>query len=396
MNIKKLVSNSDNFMQIILTVFAVFILFLLLYFATHRNNLIETLNKISVRDTENTIYLLGEVVGVGKEDYLNNFFTEIPITVRLDDNQEIITNVGSHSKNFFSDDEIIIKPGQTVVLLQIDTGNELAYHLVDIYRLDTAIYLLLGFVLLAVLFSGKKGFASFMGLVVTLIILVGYIVPQILNGGNPILISLTGSVGIALISIYMAHGLNTRTTIALLGTLASIIFSVIFSIVAVQITSLNGTGSEESLFVAGLLGDINLKGLLLGGIIIGTLGILDDITTSQAAIIEELKLTDESLKFKDLFTKALSVGKEHIASLINTIVLAYAGASFPLFILIVANLTQPLWITLNGEFLVEELVRTIVGSSTLIIAVPITSLIASLYYGKMNKKEIRILLNERV
>jgi uncharacterized membrane protein len=380
--------NFNLLTQIILSLIAIVIAFVLLSFALNRNNLISALNKLGERNTDNTVYVVGKVIDIGESQDLNNFFEETTVKVELEDNLEVSTNVGSYSKQFFREGRIILEEDQNVVLLEVPQGEGKAYHLVDIYRLDSVIYLILAFILLAVIFGGTKGFSSFVGLVVTMIILVAYIVPNILAGKDPVWISFVGSTGIALTSIYLAHGFNRRTTIALVSTMISILISIAFSLIAVNLTSLNGTGSEESLFVAGLIGNINLKGLLLGGIIIGTLGILDDITTAQAAVIEELKLTDYKLKFGQLLSKALSVGKEHIASLINTIVLAYAGASFPLFILIVANLTQPLWITLNGEFIIEELVRTIVGSSTLILAVPITSIIASYYYSRLSKETL--------
>ena len=129
----------------------------------------------------------------------------------------------------------------------------------------------------------------------------------------------------------------------------------------------------------------------MGGIILCTLGVLDDITISQAAIVDELKRANKKLKFKELYKHSISVGKDHIASLINTLVLAYAGASLPLFVLFGMTEHQPAWVILNGEAVAQELVRTLIGSSSLILAVPITTIIAAYFLsgeGKGNRKDL--------
>ena len=132
---------------------------------------------------------------------------------------------------------------------------------------------------------------------------------------------------------------------------------------------------------SGISNNINLRGLLLGGIIIGVLGILDDITTAQAAATEEIFKANRRLGFSELYSRAFSVGREHITSLVNTLVLAYAGASLPLFLLFTLHI-QPWWVTLNSETIAEEIVRTLVGSMTLTLAVPITTGLAAYYYTK--------------
>ncbi|MFW5703202.1 MAG: YibE/F family protein, partial [Candidatus Dojkabacteria bacterium] len=267
-----------------------------------------------------------------------------------------------------------------LVFLETQEGN---LEIVEIYRLNWAVVALIIFILLAVIFAGRRGLASFVGLVATVATLVGFIVPQILDGKDPLLVSLVGGSIVSIVSIYLAHGLYTRTTIAVVATIASIVFAAVFATVFVGLTALFGLGSEEALFIqSGGLGEIDLRGILLGGIIIGTLGVLDDITTTQAATIEQLHLSDPKATLKELYHRGQSVGVEHISSLINTLVLAYAGASFPIFILLVANNQEPLWFTLNNEYFIEELVRTIVGSATLILAVPISTLLAAWWYTR--------------
>jgi uncharacterized membrane protein len=132
----------------------------------------------------------------------------------------------------------------------------------------------------------------------------------------------------------------------------------------------------------GPLGSIDLRGLLLGGIIIGTLGILDDITISQTSVIVELKNANSKLHWKKLFSGGIAVGRDHVSSLVNTLALAYVGASFPLLLLFSFSKDIPSWLTINSEFIAEEMVRTLVGSTALILAVPISTFLAAYFLGR--------------
>lgn len=196
--------------------------------------------------------------------------------------------------------------------------------------------------------------------------------------------SMIGALVIALFSIYLAHGLNRRTTIALISTLLTLGIASGLAILFVKAGKLFGLGSEEAFYIQqlGSLADLNLQGLLLGGIILGALGVLDDITTAQTAAVYEIKRANSALTVRELYNRGISVGREHISSLVNTLFLAYAGASLPLFLFFtVGGSTQPLWVTLNSEFIAEEVVRTLVGSIALMLAVPITTFLAANYFG---------------
>jgi uncharacterized membrane protein len=153
---------------------------------------------------------------------------------------------------------------------------------------------------------------------------------------------------------------------------------------------LNGNGTEDAFFLQANSLKINLQGVFLSGIIIGVLGVLDDVTTGQSAAVEELHFANPTLGFSELYRRGLSVGREHIASLVNTLVLAYTGVSFPFLLLYGSRQLQPLWVTLNGNFIAEEIVRTLVGSSVLVIAVPLTTLLAAYYYGRKRSVEIKL------
>jgi uncharacterized membrane protein len=276
-----------------------------------------------------------------------------------------------------------VSKGERIVLTKTTIAGESSYVIIDRYRLDPLLYLTLGFVFLILLFGRKKGVMSLLGLSVSVLVIAQFMIPQILGGQNPFVITLIGLLIIAFVSLYLAHGFNKRTTLALISTLITLGLSTILALVAVTATKLTGLGTEEAFFLQlGPLGRMNLQGLLLGGILIGTLGVLDDITTAQTASVEEIHKANPSLSIAELYARGISIGHEHIASLVNTLFLAYAGSSLPLFLLFTENKDQqPLWITLNSEQLVEEIIRTVVGSSALILAVPIATLLAAYVFG---------------
>ncbi len=278
--------------------------------------------------------------------------------------------------------------GDTVVLTKTYdyTGTPL-YYLMDVYRIPPLSFIAGIFFFLAIWFGKKKGVTSLLGLLVSFFILIKFVVAQILAGSDPLFISLIGATTIAIVSIYLAHGLQKRTTVAVISTLITLWLAALLAWMFVSLTRLTGFGTEEAFLLAsGPLGHVDLKGLLLAAIIIGALGVLDDITTAQAATIDEIKKANPALSFVQLYKHGLSVGQEHISSLINTLVLAYAGASFPLFLLFQYNHLQPAWVILNSEFIAEEVVRTLVGSTALILAVPITTLLATYTFSRDNKK----------
>ncbi|MCG2686467.1 YibE/F family protein, partial [Candidatus Parcubacteria bacterium] len=204
-----------------------------------------------------------------------------------------------------------------------------------------------------------------------------FILPQISAGRDPILVAIVGSLLIIPLTFYLSHGLNRKTTTAVLGTLAALLITGILAKIFTEATHLTGYASEEAAFLQVIKeGTINIKGLVLAGIIIGVLGILDDITVAQAAVVQQLKKANPQLKSSQLFTQAMGVGQDHIASMVNTLVLVYAGASLPLLLLFVDN-PLPFSQVINYEIIAEEIVRTLVGSIGLIAAVPITTFLAS-------------------
>ena len=258
------------------------------------------------------------------------------------------------------------------------------YYITDRYRLPAIFFAILLFVIVAVLFGRIRGFTSLIGLAMSAGVLIGFVVPQILAGHDPLTICLIGAAIIALVSLYLAHGFNKRTTIALCGTLITLAVSALLAVLFVSMAKLIGLATDQSFYLElGTNISLNLRGLLLGGIIIGALGVLDDVTIGQSATVYELKDANPNLNGKELYRRAMSVGREHIASLINTLFLAYAGISLPIILYLVAFQNGvPLWFALNGEPIAEEIVRTMVGSIGIILAVPITTFIAAWIFSK--------------
>ncbi len=267
-----------------------------------------------------------------------------------------------------------------------------SYYVTDLYRLPSLAMLGAVFVFFIILFGRLRGFTSLLGLLFSIGVIAIFIVPQILSGKDPLVISILGSLMIAFVSLYLAHGFNKRTTISLLSTLITLGIAAVCSVVFVHFGKLFGLGTEDALFlqINQSSDAINLRGLLLGGIIIGVMGILDDVTTAQTAAVEEINKANPQLSFTQLYIRGISVGKEHISSLVNTLALAYAGVSLPLFLLFIINKGQPLWVIANGENIAEEIIRTLVGSVTLILAVPIATYLAAYFFSRRQEKQKEI------
>lgn len=317
------------------------------------------------------------------EDYEAHYFQTLLLEFidgSEEGREEIVTTTGLYPK---ASPGQLLKVGDTVVVSKmINYEGENIYRLVDRYRLKALIWIALFFVALSIWLGKLRGASSLVGLAFSILVLALYIVPQILDGKNPFLIILAGSTVIASVSIYLAHGFRKQTSIALLATIITLGIAIGLSVIFVFFSKLFGFGSEDAYFVIAARESINLRGLLIGGIIIGTLGVLDDITTAQTAVVAELKKANRSLSRFELYKRGLAVGHEHIAALINTLVLAYAGASLPIFLLFTLNEYQPIWTIFNSEFVAEEIIRTLVGSSALILAVPISTFLAAYFLSK--------------
>jgi uncharacterized membrane protein len=231
-----------------------------------------------------------------------------------------------------------------------------------------------------VLIAQVKGIGSLLGLGISFSVIIFYILPQILSGADPVQVSIYGSLAILLATTYLAHGISKQTTVALFSTFLSLMATVLIASWCIDLAHLSGMSEEVATTLqSGPASNINAKGLLLGGIIIGTLGALNDITTTQAAAIFELLKTNTELTLKDLVIKGFLIGREHIVSMVNTLVLAYAGSSLALLLFLNLNPAKlPFWVMINTEDIGDEIIRTIAGSFGLILVVPIVTIVAAM------------------
>lgn len=277
-----------------------------------------------------------------------------------------------------------LSSGQLVLITKVglsdqDSGN--GYQILEISR-DRPLLILFGlFAALAILVAGLHGITALLSMFYSFFIIFKFLLPQILGGSDPVFTALLAAFLIAPVTFYLSHGFNKKSHTAIAGTLVALTITGILAVAFVNLAGLSGLASEEAYFVRVQNAALNIRGLLLAGIIIGALGILDDITVSQASVVFALKKANQNLKFSSLFTRAMVVGRDHIASLVNTLILVYTGASLPLLLLFIDSNYS--FITLiSFEIVAEEIVRTLVASIGLIIAVPITTLVAALLASK--------------
>ena len=254
------------------------------------------------------------------------------------------------------------------------------YYLADFQRRGPMLVLAVLFAVAVVVLGRMRGFRALVGLGFTMVLLVTFLIPAVLEGKSPVAVAVVTASGILLVNLYLAHGLSLRTTTAVVGTLASLALIGVLAVAFVGATNLTGMGSEEASFLQAASARVNLEGLLLGGIIIGSLGVLDDVTVTQASAVWELHLANPTVGPAGLYRSALRIGRDHVASTVNTLVLAYAGASLPLLILLV-EANRRVSDVLTGETVAAEIVRTLVGSVGLVASVPITTALAALVVG---------------
>jgi uncharacterized membrane protein len=274
-----------------------------------------------------------------------------------------------------------------------DNPPETRYVIVDHLR-GTQLWVLLAGFLLAILSFGRwRGFTALLGLALSFAVILGFVIPAILDGRPPLAVAIVGSAAIVLSVLYLTHGLSRTTTVAVAGTLVSLVITGLLSVLAVEAMHLTGAVDDSS-FALGQLQGIDLRGLLLAGILIGSLGVLDDVTVTQAATVQELATANPDYGAADLYRAATRVGRSHIASVINTIVLAYAGASLPLLVLVVA-LDDPLGEVLTDQLVATELVRSAVGTIGLIAAVPITTAAAAVAARRLSGPSASVSRRER-
>ncbi len=204
-----------------------------------------------------------------------------------------------------------------------------------------------------------------------------FVVPSLLRDQPAVPVALTGAILIAVLALYLAHGLTMSTTVALAGTLVSLLLITFGALLAASAAELTGLADEQAQILRVTAGALDLRGLLVAGIVVGALGVLDDVTVTQVSTVAALRRTDPTIGSRALYNEAIRVGRDHVASTVNTLVLAYAGAALPL-VLLFAQGTLPFARILTGEVVAVEVVRMLVGSIGLVLSVPITTALAAI------------------
>jgi uncharacterized membrane protein len=267
--------------------------------------------------------------------------------------------------------------GQRVKLAELEQEGQVTYYNIrDLERTRPMLVLVALFMVAVVAFGGWQGVRSLISLAVSFAVIIGFIVPAILRNHSPVLVALVGAMAIMLASLYLSYGVGRKTTAAVVGTALALGLTAALTAGFVAATALTGLASEEALNASFQVGGLSLRGLLLAAIIIGGLGVLDDVTVSQASLVFELRRADPTASFGELVRSALVVGRDHIAATVNTLFLAYAGASLPLLVLFTTG-GAAFGEVATAEVAAVEVVRTLCGSVGLIAAVPLTTLLAA-------------------
>jgi uncharacterized membrane protein len=270
-----------------------------------------------------------------------------------------------------------LEEGDDVVLLDVATSPPaFRYSFSDFQRRMPLLWLVVAFVVVVILFGRFQGVRALLGLVATGAVLLAFVVPALLRDSPALAVTLTGAAAIAFVALYLAHGFRVGTTVALAGTLVALAITSALALLVVTTTQLTGL-ADDSQVLRVTAAALDLRGLLVAGIVVGALGVLDDVTVSQVSIVAALRRANPGLRWRLLYGEAMSVGRDHVASTVNTLVLAYAGASLPLLLLFTQG-DQSVQRLLTSDVIAAVIVRMLVGSIGLVAAVPITTALAAL------------------
>jgi uncharacterized membrane protein len=269
--------------------------------------------------------------------------------------------------------------GDKVVLIDFarSPDPQFRYQFYEYQRSTPLLWLLVAFAAVVIAFGRLQGVRALVGLALSLGVLVLFVVPALLRDSPAVLVALVGTVAVAYIAIYLAHGVNISSTIALAGSLVALAVTSLLALVVAASAQLSGLASEEAQTLRFTAEALDLRGLLIAGIVVGALGVLDDVTVSQVSTVAALRRAQPEMGARALYAEATRVGRDHVASTVNTLVLAYAGASLPL-LLFFAQGDTPVVRIITGELVAVEVVRMLVGSIGLVLSVPVTTGLAAL------------------
>lgn len=288
----------------------------------------------------------------------------------------IVMEIDYGKRQIRSDDYLLEVGDQVMVSISKTPDNVVNAYFVDYVRTTPILWLTAIFAIAIILISTWKGLRALLSMAFSLYIIIGYIIPHILIGEDPLRVSIIGSIILLAVSLYLTYGWTLKTHAAVISMVLVLLLTGALSGLFVVFAKLNGTGDENVMFLMQLMDTpINLRGLLLGGMLIGALGVLDDLVTTQASAVFELHHANQSLGFRGLYNSAMRIGQDHVAATVNTLVLAYAGASLPMLLMFSLGHGDYGYL-INFSFIAEEIVRTLVGSLGLVAAVPLTTVIA--------------------
>lgn len=341
------------------------------------------LNNMTTIENEVMEGVITEIVSQTMSDYSDsqvNLAQEVQILITKGSQKG--TTIELHYNRLLTQGERPLHIGDQIFVNRSTGPNsdQELYYVIDFIRTPALFWLFIIFVLMVLIVGRWQGFQSLLGMGLSFVILFSVLIPGIKLGYDPLLVTIVASAMIMLLTFYMSHGFNQKTTWALLGTLISLLITAFLAKFFIHYARLTGFAAEEAIFLQYLKGGtLNIQGILLAGIIVGALGVLDDITISQSSIVYELKHANPKLRTGELFFRAMRVGRDHISSLANTLVLVYAGSALPLLLVFTLDESRSMTTILSYEVIAEEVVRTLVGSIGLITAVPLTTFLAAKY-----------------
>ena len=308
----------------------------------------------------------------------NQNYQDLQVKILSGQYQGVTTQV-TYGKDQIQPAGLHFGPGDDI-LITIGHGanNQLLGHYSDAMRVRPMLILLAVFVFALLAVTRWKGVRSLIALAFSFLMIIGYVIPHILGGEDPVKVSIIGSMILLVVTLYVTYGWNLKTHASVLSILIVLAVTGIFAWLFIKVAFLTGNGDESALYLVQVPGiKVDLRGLLLGGMIIGALGVLDDLVITQASAVFELHSANPAAALRELFHQAYRIGQDHVASTVNTLVMAYTGVALPMLLLFTVesgNFSQ----LINLASVAEEIVRTLVGSLGLISAVPISTIIASL------------------
>ena len=269
-----------------------------------------------------------------------------------------------------------LHPGDDILVnMTVNADGTASFAFYDYQRATPMWVLTIVFVGAVILLGRWRGLGAIAGLAASLVVIVKFLLPSILDGNSPVMVAIVASSLIAFIALYLAHGVDIPTSVALLGTFASLAVTALLSLLFVGWSNLTGLSDESSLFLTSLGVKVDLQGIVLAGFVIGALGVLDDVTVTQVSAVSELHAAQPALGPAQLYRSAVTIGRDHISSTVNTLFLAYAGAALPLLLLF-TQANQSVGSLAGREVVATEIIRSLVGSIGLVSAVPITTWLA--------------------